>query len=144
MSVKPFWFALSSLQPSQLYINEDKLQTIRTKYGTCTADQLGALPILRLGEFTILTDGHTRAFHAFQLGFTQVLAYWDEDPLDLPLYEHCVHLCRRKNITAIADLAKHIISNTLYQELWIQRIAETETLMKKGISNSSRRIIKME
>jgi len=55
-----------------------------------TPETLPPLPIKKLGQDVILTDGHTRALAAHLQGWQEIRVYWDEDDLDWEAYAICV------------------------------------------------------
>ncbi len=70
-----FWLALIDIQPSQLYLSAKKLARVLDWWRPLQLDTLSALPIKRLNGRVIFTDGHTRAFAAYRMGFKQVPVY---------------------------------------------------------------------
>ena len=114
-----FSYQLLDLQPSQLYINMDKLTAVQHQFALNHI--LEPLPVKKLASKIVLTDGHTRAFAAFLRGETSLLVYWDNDPLDWAAYEVCVQWCLDVNIHTVADFATRIIGTDAYQKLWLDR-----------------------
>lgn len=53
---------LNDIQPSQLYINSQKLKDISKWFKSDDYENYGPLPIKKLNGKIILTDGHTMAF----------------------------------------------------------------------------------
>lgn len=117
--MKPFVCRLLDLQPSQLYINADKLTAVQQQFALNPT--IEPLPVKKLASKIVLTDGHTRAFAAFLRGETSILVHWDNDPLDWAAYEICVGWCQEANIQSVADLQSRIISTEAYQRLWLER-----------------------
>lgn len=116
-----FKMALSKIQPSQLYISEKKLASIKEKITKNGIDELEPIPIKKLGEDIIYTDGHTRAFLAYQNGDKEIAVVWDEDDLDWEMYEICVQWCKDEAIYTIADLQKRIVPHKKYEVVWYKR-----------------------
>jgi hypothetical protein len=110
--------ALDRLQPSQLYISADKLRKVLEG-----ADPPEPVPIVRLGDHLVMTDGHTRAFAAWLRGQTEVSVIWDEDDLDWEAYEICVQWCIQEHIHTIADLDDRVVDGETYQAKWLDRCA---------------------
>jgi hypothetical protein len=52
---------LSRLQPSQLYINEEKLRTVMAEVRAGEPASVRPIPIRPLAGCAVMTDGHTRA-----------------------------------------------------------------------------------
>lgn len=129
-----FLFPLAQLQPSQLYISAKKLADVRTWWRPPTLAALEPIPIKRLGDCILYTDGHTRAFAAYQQGFTEVPVVWDEDDLDWEAYQICVDWCLAEGIRAIADLAGRVIAPEQYETLWHDRcrVMQAELAMRRG------------
>jgi len=117
--VKPdvFLYPLAQLQPSQLYISTAKLANVLAQWQPPTLETLEPLPVKHLNGRVIYTDGHTRAFAAHRLGFTEVPVVWDEDELDWEAYQICVDWCLDAGIRTIADLAGRVIPPEQYETL---------------------------
>ncbi|MCF7811331.1 hypothetical protein K9N50_10140 [bacterium] len=115
-----FRMAIANIQPSQLFINKDKLKHISEKYAGCF-DKLSPIPIVKLGHEIIYTDGHTRAYAAYKAGVDEISVYWDKDDLDWHSYDICVSWCKKEGILTIADLSDRIVKPDDYKILWIDR-----------------------
>jgi hypothetical protein len=116
-----FLMPLDQLQPSQLYISTQKLAQVMAWWDPPHLATLTPVPIKRLNGRVIYTDGHTRAFAAYQRGFTEVPVFWDEDELDWEAYQICVDWCLEAGIFTVMDLKDRIISPEAYEHLWIGR-----------------------
>lgn len=121
MASRSFLVKLSRLQPSQLYVSRAKLERIGTGAAEPDGQALGPVPVLRLGNRVILTDGHTRAYTAFLRGESEIEVFWDEDELDLEAYETCVAWCKQEGIESIADLQGRVVPQEEYETLWLRR-----------------------
>lgn len=119
--MEPFEAALGDLQPSQLYINADKLTEVQCERDEEPGSSVVPLPVKRLGGRIVLTDGHTRALAAHLQGRTVVAVCPDADDLDWEAYEICVGWCLDEGIRAIADLEPRVVAAEQYEELWIER-----------------------
>ena len=97
---------LDQIQPSQLYINQDKLSAVQTTTDFSSPEGVQPIPVKDLGGLLVMTDGHTRAFAAYLAGLTRVSIYDDPDDLDWQAYQICVDWCRGEGIRSVADLAK--------------------------------------
>ncbi len=82
-----FSVKLNEPRPSQLYISTRKLATVLRGFD---AADIEPVPVKRLDEDVVMTDGHTRGFAAFLCGATEVPTVVDEDELDWEAYEICV------------------------------------------------------
>ena len=116
-----FILRLDEIQPSQLYLNEAKVAAVQAGRGSPEP-----LPVKRLGGQVVLTDGHTRAFVAWQAGQRHVEVYWDGDELDWEAYEICVDWCRAEGIHTVADLAHRIVPAEDYKVVWLARCARMQ------------------
>jgi len=139
MVKKPFLYPLAQLQPSQLYISEAKLADVLAWWQPARLETLEPLPIKRLedaphGRNVIYTDGHTRAFAAYRLGFTEVPVVWDEDELDWEAYRICVTWCLDVGIHTVADLEGRVIAPEQYDVLWLDRcrVMQTELEIRRA------------
>ena len=101
---KIFLMKLTKIQPSQLYISSEKLSELTKNLDSAELDSFDPIPVKRLGDQLIFTDGHTRAFAAFLQGFSKVRVVWEVDELDWEAYEICVKWCKDEGICTIADL----------------------------------------
>ena len=108
---------LSKIQPSQLFINEDKLSLIMQNYDPEKPETLEPIPIKKLGNEIIYTDGHTRALVVYLHGLSEIPVVWDEDELDWDAYKICVKWCKEEGILSIADLQERSIDPEIYEEL---------------------------
>ena len=113
--------SLAELQPSQLYICAEKLAEVERSLRSASGWPVEPVPVKRLGARTVLTDGHTRAFAAFQQGWESVPAYWETDELDWEAYEICVEWCHQEGIYSVGDLRSRTITADRYEVLWYER-----------------------
>ncbi len=116
-----FLFPLAALQPSQLYINQDKLNTLQESIDFSDLSAVPPLPIKKLKENIVIMDGHTRAYAAYLAGHKRVPVFWDQDDLDWEAYQICVDWCQDEGIHSIDDLQSRMLSPEAYEELWHQR-----------------------
>ena len=117
---KSFMMKLSEIQPSQLFINSEKLSLVMKTFDV-NPRSIEPIPVKKIGEQIVFVDGHTRAFAAFLKGMSEVKVYWEEDELDWDEYEVCVDWCKKEGINAIADLKERVIPSKEYQVLWLDR-----------------------
>lgn len=116
---------LSEIQLSQLYISSDKLSSVMDGF-PYEPSLVEPIPIKKLKGEIIFVDGHTRAFAAFQCGFSKVPVYWEDEELDWDAYEICVAWCREEGIHTIADLENRVIPHQEYEILWYERCAKMQ------------------
>ena len=114
---------IKKIQPSQLYLNKEKVKKISKNLSLYGIRKLMPLPVKLLSEEIIFTDGHTRAFILWKNGAQKIEVYWQEEDedLDWELYEVCVNWCKDANILSIEDLGGKIIDSKSYKEKWINR-----------------------
>jgi hypothetical protein len=129
---------LSEIQPSQLFISEEKLSRVMQRLDPEKPETLEPIPVKKLGGEIIYTDGHTRALAAHQQGLTEIPIVWDEDELDWDAYAICVQWCKEEGILSIADLGDRILDPGSYERLWINRCRkmhkQLEVKMQQGQS----------
>lgn len=70
--VELFSVKLEAIQPSQFYVDEDKLAAVRT---FIAKPEDVVVPVASEGERYISQDGHTRLAAAVEMGFEQVMAF---------------------------------------------------------------------
>lgn len=116
-----FTARLAELQPSQLWISREKLDAVLAGRERIDAADLAPLPVKRLADCLMLTDGHTRAVAAALSGISELTVYWETDDLDWEAYEECVRWCREEGIRSVLDLTGRIVSAADYQRLWHDR-----------------------
>lgn len=88
------------------------------------------IPVKRLGDQVVFVDGHTRAFAAFLLGFSEVPVYWEDEELGWDEYEVCVRWCKEEGIHTITDLKNRVVSREDYQVLWLDRCGKMQQELK--------------
>ncbi|MCY6960233.1 hypothetical protein [Clostridium brassicae] len=118
---KEFIMDLNDIQPSQLYINSQKLHNVLKWFKPNEYNSYDAIPIKNLNGKIIFTDGHTRAYASYLKGVQTIKVYWDEDELDWNAYEICVEWCNLEGIKSIYDLKNRVINPDEYKILWIER-----------------------
>lgn len=109
-----FVLPIERCQPSQFYLSKQKVDAVRTWF---SIDRLEPLPVKRVGDTIFLTDGHSRAFVAYEKGVTELSLFWDTD--DWPFYEDCVRACQEQGIFSIPDLAQRQLSPEEFEEKWL-------------------------
>ena len=121
-----FVMKLDEIQPSQLFINSAKLSRVMRNFDSLRPESLGPIPVKKLGNQVIFTDGHTRAFAAFLNRLSEIRVFWDADELDWEVYEICVEWCKQEGIYTIAHLKDRIVAPGEYEVLWLKRCKEMQ------------------
>lgn len=133
MTVK--YMKLEDIQPSQSYICEAKLERINA-WIDVEKHNYDPIPVRKFGERYVFTDGHTRALAISQKGKSEVKVRYDEDVLDLELYEKCIDLCVSNKILDICSLNDRVVDSESYEELWHKKCADLhEEIQKSKIIN---------
>ncbi len=109
-NVKLFMANINELQPSQFYINSEKMNNI-ANWAKNTEHFI--IPVLKKGNDLIVLDGHTRLYLAKKLNIEEVYVY--EDSSDDYIWGF-VDEAKKRNINTINDLK--LVSNEDYKELW--------------------------
>lgn len=114
----PETISIHYLQPSQLYISEEKIQQIRQWFDPHDLSFFPPIPIKVLDEHLVMTDGHTRAVVALQAGLTELPFVWETDELDWDMYRACVAACHEQGVQSPLDLLARVVNPREYQEKW--------------------------
>ena len=122
---KSFMMKLGEIQPSQLFINSEKLSLVMKTFDA-NPRSIEFIPVKKIGDQVVFVDGHTRAFASFLRGMSEVKVYWEEDELDWDEYEVCVDWCKKEGINTIADLKERVIPSKEYQVLWLDRCGKMQ------------------
>lgn len=132
-----FRMTLAEIQPSQLFISTEKLAAMLRGFDR---SRMEPIPVKRLGDDVVMTDGHTRGFAAFLCGMQELPVVWDEDELDWEAYEICVEWCKEDGIRSVADLVGRVIGAAEYEERWLGRCRKMhEELEGKRAAGGRRR-----
>lgn len=73
--VRRFRIRIADIQPSQFYVDEDKIAAVKT-FIACPEDIV--IPLMKYEEKYISLDGHTRLAVAIDLGYEEVLGFCTE------------------------------------------------------------------
>lgn len=114
---------LKELQPSQLYLSQDKVQKVTSWYDSSPMTPIFVRKFANCDDW-VITNGHTRAFVASLKGATTIPVQLDEEDYSdgvIKLYEQCIDWCREESISQISDLATRQLSQDDYQVFWIAR-----------------------
>ena len=133
---------------SQIYLNEDKLANIQKWINPNDLSRFNPLPVHDFGNCKLtLTDGHSRAFCAYMLGIERLPVIYDTDEIVTSetgqlLYKNDIIWCERFNIHSVCDLKDRVLSNQMYQELWVGRcdkayhlLTQTSELQRKNLQS---------
>ena len=128
------WFAPTDLGISQLYLNRSKLDNIEKWFDSNSMDLCQSLPVHDFGDGRLtLTDGHNRAFTAYQHKAKVPIVYDTDDivvcEMGQKLYKNDIVWCRRFNLRTVADLENRIVDDSEYQALWIDRCEQAHNLL---------------
>lgn len=121
-----FEIEIEKIQPSQLYISRKKLSIVKRKFDENEIESLGVIPVKKLGNDIIFTDGHTRALVAYQFGIEIIEAEWEIEKLDWEMYEICVNWCKDAGIKSVSDLENQIIPHDDYEIFWYKRCKDMQ------------------
>lgn len=103
---------LDSIQPSQFFVDEEKLKAVRTFIGKAEDIVVQVIPY---GDRFVSLDGHTRLYFAVQNGFVTVKAVESEtDDWVWPF----VHEAERRNILCPRDMI--LLPHEQYEIQWNQ------------------------
>lgn len=108
--IELFEIEIMKLQPSQFYVNMQKIDAIKT-----WAENIDnfIIPIADIDNQKVILDGHTRLYLASMLGYKKVLAFYDDA-------DECIKYfgneAKKRNILKITDL-KAVDEND-YIKLW--------------------------
>lgn len=109
------WIEAEKLQPSQFYINEDKLNLMKKDFDI---ELLEPVPIIKLGEDIVMTDGHTRTTCLIQKGFQYIPTIKEIEKLDWEAYIINVNDCKERGVKSALDLLHCIVPNDFFKLNW--------------------------
>ena len=121
IEMEPFMIKIEELQPSQLYISRKKLEKVQRWFTPTDPSSYNPIPIKKLDDRIIITDGHTRIYVAYLEAVDEIKVEWDIDDLDWDIYRICVDWCLEEGITTISNLEGRLLESDQYQTLWIDR-----------------------
>lgn len=111
-AVELFPVKLEDIQPSQFYVDEDKLAAVRS---FIRGPENIVIPVIPEGSRYISADGHTRLRLAVEVGYQQAYAFLDEDSEYLHGF---VEEARKRDVFTPHDLKK--LSHEEYEIKWDQ------------------------
>lgn len=109
------WIEAGKLQPSQFYINEEKLILLEKEFNI---DIFEPIPIKRLGQDMVMTDGHTRTTYLIQNGYKCIPTIEESDILDWEAYIINVNDCKERGVKSALDLLDYIVTNDFFRLNW--------------------------
>lgn len=120
------WVAPTDLGVSQLYLNKSKLRDVEKWFDPNNMNLCQPLPVHDFGDGRLtLTDGHSRAFTAYQHKAKVPIVYdtddivtWEEGQT---FYKNDIVWCQRFHIQTVADLKNRIVDDSEYHSFWIER-----------------------
>lgn len=128
------WVHPLELGVSQLYLSQPKLESIKKWFDPNHMDLCNPLPVYDFGNGKLtLTDGHSRAFVAYQFK-AKVPIIYDTDTIITSfegqlLYKNDIEWCQRFNIQTVSDLESRVVDSSKYQQLWIERCDRAYNLL---------------
>ena len=115
---------IDDLKLTQIYLSQSKLDNVRSWFASALNNfqPVSVRDFLNNGSLHI-TDGHSRAFIAWQKGLKQIPCRYDEDEivrceLGQIQYENDIEWCDRFQLRHISDLANRILPENEYELLW--------------------------
>lgn len=120
---------ITAAQPSQLYIDADRLTRV-VSWFDFEAPNYDPIPVVSSDHFSaisvdrpVLTDGHTRAFVALLAGHDTLVVVEDSDweTMDQQTYDACVSWCIEAGITDIGELIGRVVDRETFLEQWVDR-----------------------
>jgi len=113
-----FEVPLRELQPTQLYISQPKLQSVKYALACGGAAALLPIPIAERNGRLILTDGHTRSLALYYRGDQKLKVCWEPEELDWEMYDLCLGWCAEAGVKTVVDLACRVVSHQDFERLW--------------------------
>lgn len=123
-----FKLRIEEIQPSQLYINKEKLKAVLEALEDDNS-RLEPIPIKELDGELVSTDGHTRLLAWIMKGHEEVECEWEDLEMSWEAYRICVKWCKDEGIVNAIHLQDRIIENEEYQKLWLDRCHELHIRM---------------
>jgi hypothetical protein len=108
--IELFYVNIKDIQPSQFFVDMDKVNAIETFIGS---EEDLYIPLAKIEDCLISLDGHTRLYYAVTRGYTRVRAFFTE-PGDY--LEEFVEEARKRKIYSPYDL--ELASHEEYKIKW--------------------------
>jgi hypothetical protein len=116
-----FHLPIDQIQLSQIYISSAKLAEVMKTFDSGKEDELEPIPIKKIDDNLVSTDGHTRLLAWYLHGYKEVECVWEDIEMDWDAYRICVQWCEEEGIQTISDLKDRILDPEEYQVLWLDR-----------------------
>ena len=108
--IKTFNVALSDIQPSQFYVDEDKIKAVKSFI--CEPNDI-VVPLQKFGEKFISLDGHTRLALAVERDYKQVKGFISQSDINVQGF---VAEAQKRGVFTPYDLKA--LSHADYDVLW--------------------------
>lgn len=105
-----FYINIKDIQPSQFYVDMDKVKAIES---FIESEEDICIPLTKIKDCFVSTDGHTRLYYATIKGYSSIRAFFTE-PEDY--LEKFVEEARKRNVFSPYDLK--LISHEEYKIKW--------------------------
>lgn len=112
-AVEMFDLPIGQIQPSQFYVNQEKLRAVSS---FIREPEDIVIPVLEHEGRYISADGHTRLYLAYQRGYNHVRAFPEKDPGGYLL--EFVREAQRRGVFQVEDMQK--LSHEEYEVKWNQ------------------------
>lgn len=109
-SVEIFDVVLNGIQPSQFFVDEDKINAVKN-FVNCPDDII--IPLQRLDGKCVSLDGHTRLALAVQRGYNSVKAFISQSDVNIAAF---VSEAQKRGI--LSPLHLKVVSHSEYDILW--------------------------
>ncbi len=116
-----FTLSLSDVRPSQVYVSQEKLNSVTYALRCGGACLLAPVPVVKIRNQWVLTDGHTRCLGLLLHDYTEVQVYQDNEAIDLLMYLQCLKWCKEDGVMKIADLKDRVIPHAVFEKFWLRR-----------------------
>jgi hypothetical protein len=121
-----FKMSIFDMQPSQLFISEQKLAKIQEWLNHETLESYNPIPVKELNGKIVMLDGHTRAFALHKMGIKELRVCWEQEEWDWEAYQVCVNWCLEEGITNVSGLEKKVVSHEDYEVVWYDKCRQMQ------------------
>lgn len=105
-----FYINIKDIQPSQFYVDMDKVKAIES---FIESEEDICIPLTKIKDYFVSSDGHTRLYYATTKGYSKIRAFFTE-PGDY--LEGFVEEARKRNVYSPYDLK--LITHEEYKIKW--------------------------
>ncbi|NLA96021.1 MAG: hypothetical protein GX838_04165 [Clostridiaceae bacterium] len=127
------WLDASQIQPSQFYINREKLKALEEGFDPKLFEPI---PVKHMGQRLVMTDGHTRACYLILEGYRSIPVIEETADLNWEAYRINVKDCQRRGVLSALDLPACIVSPKVFKERWDSYCDEVQSLVDASPSAS--------